>query len=256
MKMKGMDEFRRHVPDLQTAGGAIRFGALLAAVFLLVTLFFIWVDHVFAEWMPDGEIVFIALGFLILARFYSRKHPYQMKYSGLAYRNALVRFYIPGFGILCAAIVHLIYMPGPEIPHLWWKAILIIIGWYLVLAGLTLSLRTVQTTSLDHIAKLNVYFPEEGPVPDSGIYSFLRHPLWAGLLQIGIGFGLISGGWFSLLVALLLPLGFIGWVRLVEEKELLQRLGQNYADYRKRTPAFWVRPGDLIRFARFLLNGT
>lgn len=253
---KGMSRLHRHVSDLQTSGGAIRIGALLAAVFLLVTFFFIWVDQVFAEWMPDGEIIFITLGFLILARFYSLKDAYQKKYGDLAYRNALARFCIPGLGILCAAIVHLIYMPGPQVPNLWWKFILIVIGWYLVLAGLLLLLRTAQAIGLDHLAMLHVYFPEESQLSDAGIYGLLRHPLWAGLLQIGLGFGLISGSWFSLLVAALLPLGFTGWVRLVEEKELLQRFGQNYADYRKRTPAFWIKPGDLFKFARFLLKGT
>jgi len=44
-------------------------------------------------------------------------------------------------------------------------------------------------------------------------------------------------------------------VRLVEEKELIERFGQSYLDYRKRIPAFWPRPRDLGGFFKFLLSG-
>ncbi len=256
MQLKGMSELRKHVPDLQKPGNEIRIGPLIAGVFILVTLFFIWVDRVFSEWMPDGEIIFIALGFLILGLFYSQKRIFEQKYGSLAYRNAFARFCIPGLGIIYASLAHLIYIPGPEIPNLWWKIILTILGWYFLLVGLILLYRTVISIGWDYLAMLYVYFPEEGRLLDTNIYGILRHPICAGLLDLGIGLALISGNWYALLVAALLPLGFTGWVRLVEEKELLQRFGVEYDEYRKKTPAFWAKPRDLYKFARFLLTGA
>jgi protein-S-isoprenylcysteine O-methyltransferase Ste14 len=45
-------------------------------------------------------------------------------------------------------------------------------------------------------------------------------------------------------------------LRFVEEKELIERFGQSYLDYRARVPAFWPRWRDLPIFFRFLLKGA
>jgi protein-S-isoprenylcysteine O-methyltransferase Ste14 len=44
-------------------------------------------------------------------------------------------------------------------------------------------------------------------------------------------------------------------VRLVEEKELIERFGQAYVDYRQCVPAFWPRLRDLKGFFEFLIVG-
>jgi protein-S-isoprenylcysteine O-methyltransferase Ste14 len=46
-----------------------------------------------------------------------------------------------------------------------------------------------------------------------------------------------------------------GWLRFVEEKELIERFGGAYLDYRARVPAFWPRLRELPTFFRFLLTG-
>jgi protein-S-isoprenylcysteine O-methyltransferase Ste14 len=74
------------------------------------------------------------------------------------------------------------------------------------------------------------------------------------VLRLAIGLALLSANWYSLLVAALMPLGLTGWIRLVEEKELLERF-PDYAEYRKRVPAFWPRPSGLVKFFRFLIAG-
>lgn len=38
---------------------------------------------------------------------------------------------------------------------------------------------------------------------------------------------------------------FYIYVYLVEEKELIQRLGESYMGYRKKVPTFFVKPKDL-----------
>jgi len=213
------------------------------------------VDWSFPEWMPDGEIVVMALGFLILSRFFSQKKRYQQKYGGLAYRNAFAHFAIPGLGIILGAVFHNGYMVGPEIPSgLWWENILVALGWVSVIVGAGLWIRGVLSFGADDLALLYVYFPEEGRLVDSEIYSVLRHPVYAGVLRIGMGLGLIHGNWYSLIITILMPLGMTGWIRLVEEKELIERF-PNYAEYRKRVPAFFPKPRDLGAFFRFLILG-
>jgi len=255
MEFKGMDQLRRHVPDLQTRGGEARVGLAILGMIALVTLFFFWVDRGFPEWMPDGEIVVMAIGFLVMSLFFSRKKVYQQKYGELAYRNAFAHYALPGLGIIFATMAHVGYMPGPEIPDVvWWKSVLIWAGWVFIIVGAAVLIRGILTFGADNLSLLYVYFPEEGRLVNTQIYSVLRHPTYAGVLRIGIGLGLLNANWYSLIIAALLPLGLTGWIRLVEEKELLERF-PNYAEYRKRVPAFWPKPRDLVKFFRFVILG-
>ena len=255
MKLNGMDQLRKHLPDLETRTGSVRLIVIFLFWFALTIAFFYWVDAVIPEWMPDGEIVLITLGFLVCALFFSRKKTYQQKYGGLAYRNAFVRFAAPGLGILIGSIAHIGYMPGPEIPSVWWRPILVAVGIVFMIVGIALWIRGVLTFGADNVSLLYVYYPNEGRLVDAKIYSILRHPIYAAILYGGIGLGLIHANWFALVVIVLLPLGFTGWTRLVEEKELIERF-PDYIDYRKHVPAFWVKPRDLGKFFRFLITGT
>ncbi|MGZ6316677.1 MAG: methyltransferase family protein [Anaerolineales bacterium] len=255
MNLRGLDELRKHAPALSQPGGLMRPLLAIGAVFALTTLFFLAADRGFAEWMPDGEIVVLALGFLLVSRFFSQKDVYRKKYGELAFQNAYTRFCIPGLGMIMASVAHLAYIAGPDIPDLWWKSWLAVVGWMLILIGVTLWLASVSAFGLDNAAMLYVYYPEESRAVNSGIYGMIRHPIYSGTMDVGFGLALIHGNWYALLVALILPIFFTGWVRLVEERELMQR-SPAYAEYRKNVPAFWPKLRDLPKFFGFLLRGT
>jgi protein-S-isoprenylcysteine O-methyltransferase Ste14 len=254
MNIKGLTPLQEHVPELNTRSGILRGPLAVGAVFVLTTLFFLAADRGFPEWMPDGEIVVLALGFLILSRFFSQRRRYQAKYGALAYRNAFARFGIPGLGIVSASIGHLAYIAGPDIPDLWWKPWLVALGTILVAVGFLLWFRAVTSSGIDGLVMLYVYYPEEGTMFGSGLYSILRHPIYSAALDIGFGLALVHANWYALLVALLLPIFFAGWVRLIEEPDLLQRFPQ-YAAYRSHVPAFAPAPANLMKFLRCLLTG-
>jgi protein-S-isoprenylcysteine O-methyltransferase Ste14 len=74
-------------------------------------------------------------------------------------------------------------------------------------------------------------------------------------MRVGLGLALLNSGIFALSFMPFLPLGFFGWIRLVEEKDLIERFS-DYAEYRKRTPAFWVKPQDIGKFFKFLITGN
>lgn len=146
-------------------------------------------------------------------------------------------------------------MNGPFIPPGWWTIVFFALGWLMVCIGAILWIRSISTFGADNIAMLYVYHPDEGKIIDSSIYSILRHPVYAGALRVGIGLALLNGNANAIAFAILLPLGPASWIRLVEEKELIERYGQSYLDYRKRTPAFWPRWRDLGIFFKFLITG-
>jgi protein-S-isoprenylcysteine O-methyltransferase Ste14 len=254
MGVNGMEQLRKHVPDLNTRDGRIRVGLYALGWFLLVTFYFVVSDHI-PTWSIDSQIVVIALGFILLRLFFTHKKAYQEKYKELAYRNACAHYGIPGLAIIMAAVAHAAYMNGPFMPRGWWTTVFIVLGIWLLIIGAALWIRGIFAFGLDNLALLYVYYPKEGKIVDSKIYSILRHPVYAGVLRVIIGLALLNGNGNSIAFILFAPLGLFGWIRLIEEKELIERFGQSYLDYRKRVPAFWPRLRDYGKFFGFLLTG-
>jgi protein-S-isoprenylcysteine O-methyltransferase Ste14 len=254
MKFKGIDILSKYVPELKSAGGKARIAFYAAILFIIVTIYFLITDQI-PTWSIDSQIIVIALGFLVLSLFFSRKQIYKEKYRELAYRKAFAHYGMPGQALIVAAITHAGYMNGPFIPQGWWTIVFFALGWFMLCFGALLWIRSVFAFGADNLALLYVYHPEDGKIINSSIYSILRHPVYAGGLHVGIGLALLNGNANAIAFAILLPLGFTGWIRLVEEKELIERFGQSYLDYRKRTPAFRPRLRDFGAFFKFLITG-
>ena len=256
MEIKGLEELRNHVPDLRSPVRSAWIGILAATIFTLMSDFYILVNRILPIWGPDGQIIFTTIGFLLLRMFFTRKKVYIERYGDLAYRNAFGRFALPGLMLIFASVAYTGYIPGPRIPISWWASVTPYLGWYFLLVGVTLWIRTILTFGLDNLAMLYVYFPERGHRVASSMYEMLRHPVYAGVLRLGMGLAFLNGNIFAIIFGLLiLPLGLNAWVRLVEEKELIERFGNDYVEYRKVTPAFWPRLNNLGKFYHFLLKG-
>ncbi len=253
--MKGLDALTRHVPELNSTGGFIKIVLYFLSVFALTSLYFILTDRI-PTWSIDSQILIMALGYLVLNFFFSRKKQYQEKYGELAYRKAFAHYAIPGLGIMLGAFVHAGYMNGPYVPRGWWTNIFVAGGWLFLITGAILFVRSVFTFGVDNATMLYVYYPQEGRIVNSSIYGILRHPLYAGALRAMIGLALLNGNGNSIVFALFPQLLVTGWLRLVEEKELIERFGQSYLDYRRRVPAFWPKLRDIGAYLRFLITGA
>jgi protein-S-isoprenylcysteine O-methyltransferase Ste14 len=83
----------------------------------------------------------------------------------------------------------------------------------------------------------------------TGPYAYVRNPMLAGVFALLFGFGVLLGS-ASLLVVFTPLFIFINFWELksIEEPELEKRLGEEYIEYRKRTPMFF--PGFGIIFKR------
>ena len=255
MNIKGLDQLRKHVPDFNTPIGVLRVISLPILLFLVVNALLTIENLTSTFWKLAAEIMFGGLGFTLLYLFFRYKNDFKARFGPLAYSKAVIRFGYPGVTIIAAVVTRIRTIPGPGIPHYWWYFVLPTLGWALIAVGLLLFLRALQTFGMDNLTMLYVYFPEESHLVDHKIYNVLRHPAYAAAEIIAFGLALLKGNWVAFACALIFALGLCGWVRLVEEKELIERFGPAYLEYRQRVPAFWPRLRHLKGFFEFLIVG-
>lgn len=73
-------------------------------------------------------------------------------------------------------------------------------------------------------------------------YAWTRNPLAFGLLNLYFGISIFMGSLASLLVVLVFTTVILSYIKFVEEKELAQRYGAPYEDYKQHTPFLFPRP--------------
>ncbi|MBI4308074.1 MAG: isoprenylcysteine carboxylmethyltransferase family protein [Chloroflexi bacterium] len=78
----------------------------------------------------------------------------------------------------------------------------------------------------------------------AGPYAYVRNPMYLGILVILLAFSLMSGLWFSPLIALTTYAFVYNKVIPYEEDYLAQKFKAEYAEYRSRVPRLWpmLRP--------------
>ena len=108
-------------------------------------------------------------------------------------------------------------------------------GLALFLLATGLALRWVSIWSLGRFFTVDVAIHEGHRLVDRGVYRYIRHPSYTGLMMAFAGLALFFGNWVSLLV-LIGPIGLALLLRIkTEETALLEGLGPPYAAYCART---------------------
>ncbi len=76
---------------------------------------------------------------------------------------------------------------------------------------------------------------EKRELVTTSIYKIIRHPLYIGNLLFAVGWALIFKAVFALLFT---PVQVIGYLAIIffEEKELEKEYGEEYREYKKKTP--------------------
>jgi len=82
----------------------------------------------------------------------------------------------------------------------------------------------------------------------TGPYAYVRNPMLTGVFALLFGFGFLFGS--ASLLVVFTPLFIIinVWeLKAIEEPELTKRLGEDYSEYRKRTPMFFPDLGKIFK---------
>ncbi len=75
----------------------------------------------------------------------------------------------------------------------------------------------------------------------SGPFRYCRNPMTFGTILLYLGIGILVGSFSSIILVSLIAGLLLTYIKLVEEKELELRFGQEYAEYKARTPFFFPR---------------
>ena len=118
----------------------------------------------------------------------------------------------------------------------WQRITLFMLGVLLMLLGVALRWYAIWT--LGGYFTRDVAVSVDQQVVQKGPYRSIRHPAYSGTFLTMLGVGLALTNWASLVVLLVLVLvGHLYRVR-VEEKALIQSIGQPYVEYMHRTKRF------------------
>lgn len=112
-------------------------------------------------------------------------------------------------------------------PFFFWLGIL------LIFAGIALRLYAI--TTLGDFFTTTVAIAPKQTVIETGPYRLIRHPSYTGFLLTVLGYSLCLTNWVSLIVIVgCALLGFSYRIR-IEERVLVEQLGQPYQEYMQRT---------------------
>lgn len=106
-----------------------------------------------------------------------------------------------------------------------------------------ISLRLWSFRTLGRYFTFTVQTSSDQPVITDGPYRVVRHPSYTGLLLVFMAVGLFIGNWYSLVVlTVVVASGLVFRIR-VEERALMQNLGNGYSDYaaahKRLVPLIW-----------------
>jgi protein-S-isoprenylcysteine O-methyltransferase Ste14 len=112
-------------------------------------------------------------------------------------------------------------------------------GWFLFAVGLLLHLWTGRLLSLKGLIGL----PElsdntEGRLVTNGAFSIVRHPTYVAHTMIFSGIFLITGFIVVGIITVIDLIFVLALIIPIEEKELINRFGEKYIEYKERVPRF------------------
>jgi protein-S-isoprenylcysteine O-methyltransferase Ste14 len=107
------------------------------------------------------------------------------------------------------------------------------IGMALIVIGLMIRIHSILT--LKQYFTYSVAKVENHKIIETGLYKFIRHPGYLGQLIIFIGISTSISNWLSIPVMMIpVTLGYLYRIK-VEEKFMIEQLGEDYLNYQERT---------------------
>jgi protein-S-isoprenylcysteine O-methyltransferase Ste14 len=126
--------------------------------------------------------------------------------------------------------------------------LLIILGWLFANWTVKVQYALGKGTPIPFIATQRLVI--KGP------YKYCRNPMTLGTMMVYLGVAIWLGSLSGLALALIYPVGILIYIKLIEEKELEDRFGSEYVEYKKKTPFLIprLRKGNHVSFQQMSKN--
>ena len=99
----------------------------------------------------------------------------------------------------------------------------------LLCAGLAIRITAIYTLGRSFTANVSIHAKQT--LHRSGLFRYLRHPSYTGMLLIFLALGLHMQNWLSLAIVLIPPFAALLYRIHVEEEALTEAFGEDYRDY-------------------------
>jgi protein-S-isoprenylcysteine O-methyltransferase Ste14 len=285
IRLKGIEKFREKIPRF--SGKKIIFFGFYV-LFIILSCFTILIifdlgpllieGHlgIFRPWFPIiGVGLFEIVGLILVYQMWFWRKRLKVKYGELAYQKV----FLAGFaGILILIVLSFhSFIPFYTLnSHFWSNGVYSIFttaftsyfppisfildiirlsfGVIISILAILMMFRSLVTFGFDYMTVIYLYFPEESSIQESRIYSVIRHPMYSGLILLSAGGFILHFNLYSAFFFVIYYLGFLIHIFLVEEKELIERFGVFFIEYRRRVPSVFPYPTRWGKYFRFLLG--
>ena len=232
---EAIEAFLTKVPDLRIPW-RVGLTLLYVAVWALVCgAFFYFVDGMGPYGPLISQAIMCVVVTAISAIHLALANAYRERYGALAYRYFFYHWMIPYLVTWYAGFFHPLFVGGPRLLPPW---LAISLGVLFLILFLLTSLQIERTGfhTVTHGMDVYTIFPEEATVVRGEIYGYIRHPLYLSLMCGTIALAFLRNTGTALLVSILLliPSLVAGYL---EDRELIERSGEEHSEYVKRTPA-------------------
>jgi len=129
---------------------------------------------------------------------------------------------LSGFLLNCYKICILFYDPTQA----YWGNLIMVTG---------LIIRIFATSTLKEYYTRTLKILSNQKIVKTGLYRFVRHPGYLGVIMMWIGAGISSDNYLILIGIMVISLPIYHYRMNSEEKMLLEAFGEEYQDYKKQT---------------------
>jgi protein-S-isoprenylcysteine O-methyltransferase Ste14 len=160
-----------------------------------------------------------------------REYPKAQRVMAIIFGGIVFWILIPFFILAGSAIAD----PWLSLPRFFHRSISPVVALVLMVAGWLFANWTV---------KVQFSFGKGTPIPLMATqklvvkrpYTYCRNPMTLGTTAFYLGVAIWTGSLSALILAWIYPVGILIYVRFIEEKELEQRFGVEYLEYKRKTP--------------------
>lgn len=285
--MKGLDKLKEKLPDYQ--GTKIRKFLVVAFIVFMSSLLFqlvadslprffrnIVILQILAPFFPIfGSIIILSIGLTLVGSFWRARDKYLSEFGELAYQKGF-KFIVTSIPMIISVTIHGLFSSDFLISFSdsqnlnWYLAYPILdLFFYFSITSLIIRLlfffsllsfflvfmsKTLKVFGIDYMSLIYIYYPEGATLQDHEIYSILRHPTYHSLMLLSIGGIFLRTSTYSIIYLIIFLIGINIHLKLVEEKELIERFGEGYKKYKEKVPAFFVRVKDLKKYFSFVFK--